>query len=242
MRVITCRETLAMRHLWSAITPLLVLGGAALPATAASAADATFVFTDTPYLSEADIPAGFYGSGLPTVLENFEDGVLDASLRVNAGMQIIRPGGLTDSVDGDDGVIDGSGAGGRSIFGGAMRFDFVGAGPLPTAFALVWTDFGGPTDATFSAFDANGASLGSIVHRVGDSTFASTTAEDRFFGVQFAGGISAIAIRSGGGGSQEVDHVQWGFAAPVPEPQAWALLLAGLPWLVTTTRRRAGRV
>lgn len=231
-----------MRHLWSAITPLLALGVAAGPAAAASAAEANFVFADTPYLSQADIPAGFYGSGLPTVLENFEDGALDASLRVNAGMQIIAPGGFTDSVDGDDGVIDGSGAGGRSIFGGAMWFDFVGAGPLPTAFALVWTDFGGPTDATFSAFDANGASLGSIVRRVGDSTFSSTTAEDRFFGVQFAGGISGIAILSGGGGLQEVDHVQWGFAAPVPEPHAWALLLAGLPWLVTTTRRRAGRV
>lgn len=228
-----------MRRHWS-VTPVLL--ALAVAATSASAADATFVFTDTPYLSEADIPAGFYGSGLPTVLENFEDGVLDASLRVNAGMQIIAPGGFTDSVDGDDGAIDGSGAGGRSIFGGAMRFDFAGAGPLPTAFALVWTDFGGPTDATFSAFDANGASLGSIVRRVGDSTFSSTTAEDRFFGVQFAGGISAIAIVSGGGGLQEVDHLQWGFAAPVPEPHAWALLLAGLPWLVTTTRRRAGRV
>jgi hypothetical protein len=227
-----------MRHLMPTAAAVLALTLAAAPATAD---EASFVFTDTPYLSEADIPVGFYAGGQPTLLENFEDGALDASLRSTSGLSIIAPGGITDSVDGDDGSIDGSGAGGRSIFGGQMRFDFVGTGPLPTAFGLVWTDHGGPVDATFSAFDAGGNSLGSIVRRVGDNTFASTTAEDRFFGVQFAGGISAIAITSAGG-AQEVDHVQWGFAtAPVPEPHTWALMLVGLPGLAAVARRRQCR-
>ncbi len=227
-----------MQHLWPTAAALLAL---TLAAAHATADEATFVFTDTPYLSEADIPVGFYTSGQPTVLEDFEDGVLDPSLRANPGLSIIAPGGITDSVDGDDGRIDGSGAGGRSIFGGPMRFDFVGTGPLPTAFGLVWTDHGGPVNASFSAFDAGGNSLGAIVQRVGDDTFSATTAEDRFFGVQFAGGISAIAITSAGG-AQEVDHVQWGFAtAPVPEPHAWALMLAGLPALAAVARRRQHR-
>jgi hypothetical protein len=84
-------------------------------------------------------------------------------------------------------------------------------------------------DVTFSAFDAQGLSL-----------FA-TTAEDRFFGVQFAGGISAISIASGAGSPQEVDHVQWGFAAPVPEPQTAALLAAGGLFLGWRLRHAKGR-
>ncbi len=216
-------------HVAAAARVVVLAAAAAGPASAADAADAAFVFNDTPYLSEADIPAGFYAGGQPAVLENFEDGTLDGSLRASPGLSIIAPGGITDSVDGDDGLIDGSGAGGRSIFGGAMRFDFAGSGPLPTAFGLVWTDHGGPVDVTFSAFGGAGTRLGSITRRVGDGGFLATTAEDRFFGVQFAGGISAIAIVSGAGSAQEVDHVQWGHAplAPVPEPGPAVLFAAG---------------
>src|SRR5258708_4956916 len=77
---------------------------------------ATF-FGPTPYLSSADIPAGLYTSGAPTVLENFEDGNLDPSI-IASGGRVVPPGseGLIDSVDADDGVIDGSGLNGHSWF------------------------------------------------------------------------------------------------------------------------------
>src|SRR5712691_3367254 len=79
---------------------------------------ATF-FGPTPYLSSNDIPAGLYNSGAPTFLENFEDGNLDPRIIASAG-GVIPLGfeGVIDSVDADDGGIDGSGVKGHSWFGG----------------------------------------------------------------------------------------------------------------------------
>ncbi|MCE2915504.1 MAG: PEP-CTERM sorting domain-containing protein [Rubrivivax sp.] len=213
-----------------ALAASLAAGAAFLPA--AQAATGTFFFTDTPYLSTADIPAGFYLGGAPTLLENLEDNVMVGVLTPNTGFPI-TPGGNTDSVDADDGVIDGNGNGGRSWFGAApIRITFSGTGDLPTAFGLVWTD-GTAGEWTFSAVAADDTSLGSITRTVGDGSIRGTTAEDRFFGVQFAGGIKSITIS--GPGAVELDHIQFGTMAPVPEPTSAALLLAGLTLLA---RRR----
>ena len=151
----------------------------------------------TPYLSEADIPAGFYAGGSPTALENFEDGSLDFGITVipSPGVSegIIGPCFGCDSVDGDDGAIDGFGTAGHSYF------DFQGATGLTftfpslvTAAGIVWTDGAGIT--TFEAFGPGMVSLGTIAAAIADSSTRGTTGEDHFFGVQDLDGISAIKL------------------------------------------------
>jgi len=218
-----------------------------LPAFAATAANPVFVTPTTAYLSSADIPVGFYGGGAPVLLETLEDGVLDATLTGTNG-DLLNNGftGARDSVDADDGLINGtcgpqtsghcaSWFNGNGIQG--VTFTFVGSGALPTAFGLVWTD--GAGSITFSAVGANGQSLGSITASgFADGSFGATTGEDRFFGVQFGGGIRAISISNSSGGI-EVDHIQYGQMAPVPEPETWAMMLVGAIGLAGL-RRRAG--
>lgn len=234
----------------TAVTSRLIpaaLAATTLGSPAAQAADAVFFDPPAAYLSSADIPAGFYAGGLPTLLETLEDGSLDATLSANRG-GLIGPGefnGARDSVDGDDGLIDGT-CGPQSTtcaswFHGngaeGVRFTFVGPGALPTAFGVVWTDASPGASVTFSATGADGRSLGSItVSGFADNSNSATTGEDRFFGVTFSGGVKSIFISNSGGGI-EVDHIQYGQMAAIPEPGAWALLAAGLGVLARRPRR-----
>jgi hypothetical protein len=161
----------------------------------------------TPYLSAADNP---FTAGSPGIcIETFEDGTLDPE-GVTGNGSFVAPGGITDSVDGDDGVIDGSGTGGHSYFGDGQTgitftFDPQRTGGLPTEAGMVWTDGGGTV--TFEAFDQNAASLGTIgPFDHPDGSISGTTGEDRFYGVTYAGGISAIKLTNTSGGI-EVDHL-----------------------------------
>lgn len=206
--------------------PLLLAG--------AAQAQAEFFFEqDTSYLSTANIPAGFYGSGVPAFLDNLEDDSLDGGLTGSTGSVIGAEdwGNAVDSVAADSTGI------GRSWFSvnGTAGVTFSFTGPvLPTAFGLVVTDSGGPI--TFTAFDAQGASLGEWT-RTGFQGIG--TAEDRFFGATYAGGIASVKVSSAGGGI-ELDHLQYGqMAAAVPEPGSWALLLAGLGATAMRLRQRA---
>lgn len=237
------RNTFTARWLAAA----LVTSG--VPALAATAATPVFVNPNTAYLSSADIPAGFYARGTPTLLDTLEDGALDASLSGSGGSVLSAAfAGIRDSVDADDSAIDGNcgpQTPGRCVswFNGngaqGATFTFAGSGPLPTAFGLVWTDGGGGTAVTFSAIGADGQSLGSITAGgFADGSNGGTTAEDRFFGVQFEGGIRAITISNSSGGI-EVDHIQYGQMTAVPEPGSWALMAGGLGLLAW--RRRALR-
>lgn len=227
------------------------LMAAALAAAFAPAWAATPVFVNptTPYLSSADIPAGFYAGGIPTLLDTLEDGALDASLSGSHGEVLSAAfAGIRDSVDADDGTLDGNcgpQSPGRCVswFNGSgsegVTFTFVGTGALPTAFGLVWTDGGAGATITFSAFGANGQSLGSIsASGFADASNSGTTDEDRFFGVQFEEGILSIRITNNSGGI-EVDHIQYGQMSAVPEPAHWALLAGGLG--VLAWRRRVPR-
>ena len=201
---------------------------------------ATF-FEPSPYLSAADIPAGFYEGNVPTFLDDLEDGQLNGSLTASPGSVIgtAQYGSLVDSVDADDGTIDGSsttGGGGHSWFGNAVTITFNGA-VLPTAFGVVWTDGDLGTLVTFSAKDGDGNVLGTITRSgIADGSVSGTTAEDRFFGVQSAGGIQSIFVSNSG--AIEVDHFQYGaMPVAVPEPATWAFVLTGIGMMASRSRR-----
>lgn len=194
-----------------------------------------------PYLSVADSPfAALLGSAL--VVEDFEDGLLNQpGVASNAGNLVGAPGALTDSVDADDGVSDGNGTGGHSFYSGNLNaeisftFGAAALGGLPTHVGLVWTDVGVVQSGTlgiggvrFEAFGADGSSLGTLaVDALGDGSANGGTAEDRFFGVIEAGGISRIAMAMDNSSDWEVDHLQYA-VAPVPLPAAAWLLGAGI--------------
>ncbi|MFM8469639.1 MAG: DUF11 domain-containing protein, partial [Limisphaerales bacterium] len=126
---------------------------------------------------------------------------------------VVGPSGITDSVDADDGVVDGNGNGGHSYFvtgTNAVVFTFnpLVLGRLPTKVGIVLTD-GDPTGSGIEAFDTNGVSLGVIgLFEIGDNSVSGETAEDRFLGVEFAGGISALRVYYASPGF-ELDHLQF---------------------------------
>ncbi len=177
--------------------------------------DETNMLGPLPYLSFSDSPfrnlsfSYFY-------LEDFEDGILNTP-GVSANNSNV--GGMNpyaDSVDRDDGVIDGNGNNGHSIYlssdtSDTFTFDKNVLGKLPTYAGIVWTDAGsGYGNVTFTAFDEYGLSLGSIsAMHLGDGSNRGGTAEDRFFGVIYMAGISKITIAMNSG-NWEIDHLQYG--------------------------------
>jgi hypothetical protein len=176
-------------------------------------------FADSPF-NGVDFSAGYFHR------EDFEDALLNVpGVTASAGAPF-APGGITDSVDEDDGAIDGSGTAGNSFFSGSgstgitFTFDEATLGSLPTHAGVVWTD--GSGTISFEAFDKNGASLGTIgpFSEAGspDDNFNGGTSEDRFFGFADATeGISKIFISNTAGGI-EVDHLQFGAGEAVSPP------------------------
>jgi hypothetical protein len=192
---------------------LLVLGLAVVAASApVFAGGGATPLGPTAYLSAADSPFAL-GTGT-FCLEDFEGAGFDVP-GVSGNGSLVTPSTITDSVDGDDGSIDGSGTAGQSYFSGdgagGITFTFDPQAPLglPTSAGMVWTDGGFGVDVTFESFDQNGASLGTIVATaLADNSNSGETAEDRFFGIVNPGGVSAIKLSSPGGGI-EVDHLQF---------------------------------
>jgi hypothetical protein len=232
----------------SALLRLAAGVGASIGFVAWAHADPTFL-GPTPYLSFADSPFNG-GSYTYFYLETFEDHLLNTpGVSANAGgvTSVIFGPSIHDSVDADDGVIDGSGLNGDSYFTGSgaagVKFSFSAAalGTLPTSAGLVWTDGGAGTSVTFSAFGPDNALIFTTTQSgFADNSNNGETAEDRFFGIQNAGGISAIFMSNASGG-MEVDHLQYGASvSPVPEPETYALLLVGLVGVGFMASRRRG--
>lgn len=220
---------------------------ALLQLSVASASAAATFYGPTPYLSFADSP--FKGLSLAQFyLETFEGGALNTPGVVitnnkpgGSQLGVVGPGVFEDSVDADDGKIDGLGQNGHSYaslpnegygsFGLTVTFSAAKLNGLPTYAGLVWTDGSQTAPTIFEAFDSAGHSLGTIGPvKIGDASFAGTTGEDRFFGVFNADGISKITIRDPGSTNNlEIDHLQYGLnISAVPEPSSFQLLLAGM--------------
>lgn len=229
---------------------LRLASAVSLALCAAGAVQGAPVFHEpTPYLSVADSPFGA-GSFDYFHTETFENHLLDTpGLSADAGgvTSVVFGPSIHDSVDADDGTIDGSGLGGDSYFAGngaaGVRFSFSAAvlGALPTSAGLVWTDAGAGASVTFSAFGSTGNLLFTVTRSgFADGSNNGETAEDRFFGVTDADGISAIFMSNSSGG-MEVDHVQYGgaAAAPIPEPATVLLISGGLALVGWRRRRRS---
>ena len=173
------------------------------------------------YLSKADSPFLAEISAGSMYLEDFEDGDFDTPGLTQSGSITTAGATLTDSVDGDDGAIDGSGLNGRNIFGlGTLEFDPNVLGDYPTRVGVVWTDGGQGALTTIEAFDRFGASFGKQTYQFADGFITGETAEDCFVGAVHPSGISRLEIKNLQGGL-ELDHIQYGFDlrfAPTPTP------------------------
>jgi hypothetical protein len=208
-----------------------------------SATAATLFYGPTPYLSTADnpflsLPGTFY-------VETFEDGLLNTPglSAINGGVR--GPSGLTDSVDADDGAIDGSGNNGHSFLvrPGSVGVTFVFLptpfGRLPSYAGLVATDGYGQNGApanTVEFYGPSGELLGTLDNPY-QNFDVDTVDDDRFMGVYNSAGISKIRIYNLGTGNvgMECDHVTYG----VPEPFSLTLLASGgLIALMTKVDRR----
>lgn len=226
-------------------SPIVAAAGFVLAAFGGSAHAVATYLGPTPYLSAADSP--FSGASYGYFhLENFEDHLLNVpGVSASSGgvTSVVFGPSIHDSVDADDGAIDGSGLQGDSYFGSGpvgLSFSFSAAalGSLPTDVGIVWTDAGAGSSVTFRAFGAGGELLFEHTESgFADNSNNGETAEDRFFGVRNAAGVSSIFISNTAGGI-EVDHLQYGLAAAVPEPKTYALLLAGLGVVGWVARRR----
>jgi MYXO-CTERM domain-containing protein len=214
----------------------------ALLATGAVSVAQAGLIGPSPYLSTADSPI-FSAPGYTYFhLEDFEDHLLNTpgvTASTGSATSIGYGPELHDSVDADDGSIDGNGLSGDSFFtvGQSFTFTFNAGilGGLPSAAGLVWTD--GQGTITFEAFDASNHSLGILTGNYADGSFNGGTAEDRFFGIIHAGGISSMRISSSIVGI-EIDHLQYGLQSPVSSvPEPATLTLFGLGLLALRRRR-----
>ncbi|MGE0653651.1 MAG: hypothetical protein AB7P12_18190 [Alphaproteobacteria bacterium] len=210
------------------------LVAAALLASTVGARSAAMFFGPTPYLCFDSLQVTGCGNAeSPFVgtltnndyqyffLENFQDSLFNtAGVTASVGAPISAGVFGVDSVDEDDGAIDGfglgpiQGGGGASFFssnggvGITFTFDASMLGQLPSDVGIVWTD--GVDPVRFQAFGPGHVSLGSVTAgAIADANFSGGTAEDRFFGVTDPNGIESIFIVSGSAGI-EVDHLQYG--------------------------------
>ena len=202
-----------------------------------------------PYQEASDSPF----DGLPFEyfhLEDFEDGSLDSPGLDLSADSILAPGPFTDSVDADDGIIDGDGTAGWSWEGDpsglsvevtlTITFDGATLGRLPTHAGFVFTNAILPLDITLEAFDGSGVSTGSLFVDDFDVAGGLTAATAQFFGAADPGGIGRLEFTYvGRGTTMEFDHFQYGAAPLIPIPPAAWLFGSALGLLGWIRRKSA---
>lgn len=210
---------------------------------AAAACHAASITDPIPYKSAADTPAGFYPSSEFTG-QDFEnpDGPWEVGFTFSSGMRIgpkylsgdNEP--VTDSVDFDDGEIDGDGTMGSSWYTPGQDLVITFAQPVSIAsFAFTDTDH----RTNFISVSALAADDSVLAERsfesFVDDVFTGTTDEDRFIGITADAGesIAKLVIGIDQGLGIEVDHVQF---TPVPEPHS--IILFGFASLLVGTLRQ----
>ena len=170
-------------------------------------------FDDSPFLDMRKNSEYFY-------LLDFEDQVINVpGVKAINGVPIFdTPQSLNgvDSVDFDDGYLDGVGRGGSYNYEyvpyGEFEFDQNILGKLPTHVGFVVTDADWNVTVTIEVFGPNGAKLEKKFESVavGDQiSQAGETAEDVFFGFMSSEGIKKIKITIHGN-AIEIDHLQYG--------------------------------
>lgn len=184
------------------------------PLGGSGAAGEYIQLADSPFDS-LDFSLGYF------YFENFEDSLIVPGIAADNGgrTSVVFGPSAHDSVDEDDGTIDGSGLDGDSWFfstgSAGVTWTFLDSvlTALPTHAGIVWTD--GSGNIEFEAFDANGGSLGLLQGTHACCGTAGTTDDDRFYGAIDMGGISAIRVSNATGGI-ELDHLQYGNMSAEP--------------------------
>ena len=234
----------------------VVLASAAHLAGEPGQAEVTFL-GPTPYFSAEDSLFDLSGLGETFFLEDFEDGELNTPgifdpAAPDVSSFVASPGLMTDSVDADDGVMDGLGQNGHSLVSARglvqpidppistsyiwLQFNEQTLRGWPTAFGFAWTDGGQPSLVTLRIFDTE---LNEIARAefdgIGDSMQTGETEEDRFIGVFSDEPIVGVVISSRHRGQTarfEIDHVQYGRFIPEPSGIAITIVvtLAAVRW------------
>ena len=171
-----------------------------------------------PYSEVSDSPFAPEITAGTVIVEDFEDGLLNVlGVTADAGLVLGPPSSGIDSVDEDDGLIDGMSGGGHSYWSGfpapsdgvTFTFDEGVLGSLPTLVGLVHTDddpnVAGGTTIEFR--DRNGMLLSGFVGLL-DPDASGFTVNDKFVGVSYPDGVGSIHI-SASGAAFEVDHLQY---------------------------------
>lgn len=222
----------------------VVLAGLILGAGATQAIAGPVTYGPTPYAQRSDSP--FDGLTFTYFyLENFESHALSTpGVGASAGQAATVQFGSNhhDSVDEDDGAVDGVVSPGTDSFyalgdpGVSFDFDAAALGGLPTHVGIVWTD--GLGEITFNAYGPGNQLIGTIgpVSEAGvfpDDTVAPQPGEDRFFGISNEAGITRISLSNTIGGI-EMDHLQYGRVGTTP-PSAIPLPAAVWPGMMLLT-------
>ena len=220
---------------------MLAAAGTALGLTAPAVGAESLLYAPYPYFEFADSPFDTLSFSY-FHLEDFEGNERKPGYTIGGGGRILGPSDKTDSVDADDGTIDGRGIAGSSWFSDGttsvftITFDAALLTALPTHVGVAWTDVGlidpggppGTAGVNFEAFGPGSSPIGGVGDMLGDGAVDGGTAEDRFFGVENPTGVSSIRIAVTGSVDWEIDHLQYGAINPIPEPEQWLLMALGL--------------